>query len=258
MRLRWIQLLALLIVFLCAQPIGLTQTQPRGLNQPTGSKLSLGIVVDNSGSLRLQMDNIVEATKRLINAGGADDRMFLVRFVDRKSTQLMVDLTSNKSELINAADNMFVESGRTAIIDAVFESAQHLAQNSAGSEGSTRRALVLMTDGEDRASTHKAEELEGFLHEKGIKVFVIVLPEQFGKGVGDKVPKQALTLINGLANESGGRLSSPGRYPSWKAPLTKFRPCSISKMKSKAQPNNGTAAERDSASLSNSIVRRAR
>jgi uncharacterized protein with von Willebrand factor type A (vWA) domain len=208
-RFKWMQLLSLLLIFLWANPIGFTQTQPQGLNQPTGSKLSLGIVADNSGSLRLQMGSIRDATIRLINAGGADDRMFLVRFVDRKATRRMVDLTSDKNELINAADDMFVEGGETAIIDAVLESAQYLAQNSAGPEGGARRALVLMTDGEDRASKHKAEELEGFLREKGIKVFVIRLPERFEKGEGNKVSKRALTLINGLASASGGQAFFP-------------------------------------------------
>ena len=71
---------------------------------------------------------------------------------------------------------MFVEGGQTAILDAVKISADYLANN-ARTDGSRSRALILVTDGEDRESGSKIEDVLKLLKENNIRVFVIAMTD---------------------------------------------------------------------------------
>ena len=61
---------------------------------------------------------------------GPGDEAFLVTFVDTAKIVVRQDLTESKEELRDSAENMFIEGGQTAILDAVKSSADYLAENS--------------------------------------------------------------------------------------------------------------------------------
>lgn len=167
-------------------------------NETVSVSVSYGIVVDNSGSYRLLLDGIVEAVKNIVNENKADDETFLVRFVDTDKIYLSQDFTPDKSQVRDAADEMYIEGGKTAILDAVYFSAKHLSAK-ANAESNRRRALVLITDGEDRQSKVRLEEVLKFLKDEKIQVFSIGLSDE-------KVyPK----LLDKLAKETNGRFFTP-------------------------------------------------
>ncbi len=160
--------------------------------------VSYGIVVDNSGSYRMLLDGVVEAVKSIVDANAADDETFLVRFVDADKIYLSQDFTSNKNEMRDAADEMYIQGGKTAILDAVYFSAKHLSAN-ANAESNRRRALILITDGEDRLSKAKLEEVLKFLKDEKIQVFSIGLSDE----------KVNTKLLGKLAKETSGRFFTP-------------------------------------------------
>ena len=78
------------------------------------------LVIDNSGSMRQQLDKVIEAGKILVNTNRPDDDTMVIRFVGRDKIEIEQQFTPNKTDLIDALDNLYIEGGQTAIIDAVY------------------------------------------------------------------------------------------------------------------------------------------
>lgn len=175
--------------------------------------ISYGLAVDTSGSLRTQLATVLEAGKTIINANKPGDETFLVRFVGRDNTETVQDFTASKEALADALDNMYTEGGQSAVVDAVYLSAEHVAQYKKGDESDRRRrALIVITDGEDRNSYYNQEQLFARLREEDVQIFVIGFVNELDKEAGliRKSPRQkAVNLINRLASETGGRAFFP-------------------------------------------------
>lgn len=175
--------------------------------------ISYGLAVDTSGSLRSQLQQVIDAAKTIINSNKSGDETFLVRFVDSEKIETVQDFTSNKNDLIDAIDSFYVEGGQTAIIDAVYLSAEHVAQYKKGSDDDRRRrALIVITDGEERGSFYKREQLFARLREEDVQIYVIGFVNELDKEGGfiRKSPREeAMNLLNRLAKETGGRVFFP-------------------------------------------------
>lgn len=66
---------------------------------------------------------------------------------------------------------LYVEGGETAVIDAVYVTAQRISQTKREA-GDRRRAMILITDGEDRDSYYKKERLIELLRKENVQIFV--------------------------------------------------------------------------------------
>ena len=175
--------------------------------------ISYGLAVDTSGSLRSQLQSVIDAGKTIINANKAGDETFLVRFISSDKIETVQDFTANKEMLMDGLDSFYVEGGQTAVIDAVYLSAEHVSDYRRGDDGDRRRrALIVITDGEDRNSFYKQEQLFARLREEDVQIFVIGFVNELDKEAGliRKSPREkAVQLINKLATETGGRAFFP-------------------------------------------------
>ena len=175
--------------------------------------ISYGLAVDTSGSLRSQLQSVIDAGKTIINSNKSGDETFLVRFISSDKIETVQDFTDNKEQLMDGLDSFYVEGGQTAIIDAVYLSAEHVSEYRKGDEGDRRRrALIVITDGEDRNSFYKQEQLFARLREEDVQIFVIGFVNELDKDAGliRKSPRdKAVNLINRLASETGGRAFFP-------------------------------------------------
>ena len=175
--------------------------------------ISYGLAVDTSGSLRSQLQSVIDAGKTIINANKQGDETFLVRFISSDKIETVQDFTSNKEALMDGLDGFYVEGGQTAVIDAVYLSAEHVSEYRRGDgDDRRRRALIVITDGEDRNSFYKQEQLFARLREEDVQIFVIGFVNELDKDAGliRKSPKEkAVALINKLATETGGRAFFP-------------------------------------------------
>jgi Ca-activated chloride channel family protein len=175
--------------------------------------ISYGLAVDTSGSLRSQLQSVIDAGKSIINSNKPGDETFLVRFISSDKIETVQDFTDKKDLLIDGLDSFYVEGGQTAIIDAVYLSAEHVSEYKKGDEGDRRRrALIVITDGEDRNSFYKQEQLFARLREDDVQIFVIGFVNELDKEAGfiRKSPRdKAVNLINKLASETGGRAFFP-------------------------------------------------
>jgi Ca-activated chloride channel family protein len=175
--------------------------------------ISYGLSIDTSQSLRTQITAVIEAGKTIVNSNKPGDETFLVRFISRDKIETLQDFTARKDLLIDGLDDLYVEGGQTAIIDAVYLSAEHVAEYKKGDDSDRRRrALIVITDGEDRASFYSQEKLFARLREEDVQIYVIGFVNELDKdgGLIAKSPREkAVKLINKLASETGGRAFFP-------------------------------------------------
>jgi Ca-activated chloride channel family protein len=175
--------------------------------------ISYGLAIDTSGSLRSQLQAVIDAGKTIINSNKPGDETFLVRFISSDSIQTVQDFTADKDSLMDGLDDLYVEGGQTAIIDAVYLTAEHVADyKKVGDNDRRRRALIVITDGEDRSSFYSQEKLFARLREEDVQIYVIGFVRELDKDSGliRKSPREkAVSLINKLATETGGRAFLP-------------------------------------------------
>ncbi len=176
--------------------------------------IQYGLVIDNSGSLRSQINQVIDAGKSIVNSNKPGDEAFLVRFIDSSKIELKQDFTADKNLLTDALDELYVEGGATAVIDAVYVSAERAAEYKKGNDlnDRRRRALILITDGEDRNSQYKQDQLFARLREEDVQIYVIGFVNELEKESGfirKSKREKSVDLLNRLARETGGRAFFP-------------------------------------------------
>lgn len=176
--------------------------------------VAYGLAIDTSFSLRQQIDKVIEASKTIVESNKPGDETFVITFVDSKKIELRRDFTANKEDLSETLDELFVLPGQTAVLDAVKLSAEHAASyRSKGESDVRRRALIIVTDGEEKESATKPEELFAFLREQGVQIYIIGFVNDLEKTDGGIIRKnshdKAVNLINRLVKETGGRAFFP-------------------------------------------------
>ncbi|MDT4953493.1 MAG: Ca-activated chloride channel [Acidobacteriota bacterium] len=176
--------------------------------------ISYGLVVDASGSQRALLNYIIEAGRNIVSSNKPEDEAFVMRFVDADTIQVEQGFTSNKAALSDALDNIYVEGGLTALIDAVNQSLDYLKKNKPGAVGNPRRqAIILITDGEDRGSRTHADALLNRLREEDAQVFIIGLTKMSNL---QSSREKAAGFLTRIAEASGGRAffpKSPAELP---------------------------------------------
>jgi len=114
---------------------------------------------------------------------------------------------------MDGLENMYIEGGQTAVIDGVYLAAQHVADYKKGNDSDRRRrALIIVTDGEDRASYYNETQLFQMLREEDVQIFVIGFVNELDadRGFIRKSPKdKAMNLLNNIASQTGGRVFYP-------------------------------------------------
>jgi Ca-activated chloride channel family protein len=173
------------------------------------------LVIDNSRSLRTQLSKVVEAGKILVGANKPQDEATVVRFVSADKIEVVQDFTANKSMINNALDNLFVEGGQTAIIDAVYKAAQMVQkyQNTQKKEDVKLRTLILVTDGDDRGSLYDERLLFELLRKSFVQIYAIGFTENLSDvpdpETGISRRQKARDFLTRLAAETGGKVYFP-------------------------------------------------
>ncbi|MEZ5306597.1 MAG: VWA domain-containing protein [Pyrinomonadaceae bacterium] len=170
------------------------------------------LVVDNSGSMREQIEQVIEAGKTLIGTNRADDETSIIRFINSQNIEILEDFTSDREELFDALDNMYIDGGRTAVIDAIYLAADSVSEYEKVRNDTKRRALILVSDGEDRESTYDEKQLFELLRETNVQIYAIGFVDQLDSEGGfiKKSPqKKAVSFLKRLAEETGGKVYFP-------------------------------------------------
>jgi len=171
--------------------------------------VSYGLLVDNSGSLRPQFPKIIDAAQLILKSAGTADEGFLVRFVSSDKIDLVHDFTTDTAALLGGVNSFQVEGGQSAVLDALFYSATHLAKHNPDEDAARRRrVLILISDGEDRGSRLRQEELVKFLRKSDIQIFSIGVVGELDnetRFTRESPRARATAFFEELAKETGAR-----------------------------------------------------
>ena len=168
--------------------------------------MDIVIAIDATGSFRDMLPYATIAAKLIIDRRRPADEVALLRFVSSDKIDMVQDFSKDNETLIKNLSLFRPQGGQSAIIDAVYVGAEHLAKYK--TEENRRKALVVVTDGEDRNSFYKKEDLIKLLHEKGVQIFGLAITTKLDSDSGfirasprDKAEK----FLKTIANETGGR-----------------------------------------------------
>jgi Ca-activated chloride channel family protein len=153
--------------------------------------VAMGIVIDNSGSMREKRDKVNQAVLNLIRASNPNDEIFVVNF--SQDSYLDQDFTSNIGLLQQALQKVSTQ-GSTALYDAIVASEVHLKNNTRVD----RKVLLAITDGRDNASQETLQEATRKLQQQtGPTLYAIGL-------LSDELQQSGTQALQSLADSTGG------------------------------------------------------
>lgn len=158
--------------------------------------IALGLLVDNSGSMMTKRQAVNSSALDLVRASNPDDETFVVNFSDE--AYIDQDFTASIPKLREGLSHIDSKGG-TALYDAVVASADYMAKNAKRS----KQVLLVITDGEDNASSTTLEQTVRRIQDlQGPVVYCIGL--LFNDDSGGRETRRARRALQLLADQTGG------------------------------------------------------
>jgi Ca-activated chloride channel homolog len=161
-----------------------------GLQRDIDTPVSIGIVVDTSGSMSWKLAAAEAALQHFVRTLNPSDQVFLTAFSDR--TFLLQDFTDNPAAL-NRAIGILHANGETALYDAVVQGLQKVEQGRW-----PKKALLVMTDGMDNASSNSLNDAIQAARRGGVLIYTV------GLGTTDSPTMGMAPMFGGRMRFGGG------------------------------------------------------
>jgi VWFA-related protein len=168
--------------------------------RPEDTPATVGVVIDNSGSMQNKRSDVVTAALAFVGAGHADNEMFIVHF-NRDAWLALPDSTPFTSSVpdLRAALLTAGASGTTALYDALGLALNHLKTGTR-----QRKALVVLSDGGDNASTTTLKEMLFLAEQSSATIYCIGI---YDPNASDRDPG----VLKKIAKVTGGEAFFPDR-----------------------------------------------
>ncbi len=158
--------------------------------------VAMGIVIDNSGSMREKRPAVNAAAINFVKSSNPQDKVFIVNF--NEDFFLDQDYTASVPKLKDALERIEARGG-TALYDAVVASSDHLKKSNL----LEKKVLLVVTDGEDNASRESLEQaIRRLQEENGPTIYTIGLLQE-------EHSKRARRALREMAEETGGMAFFP-------------------------------------------------
>ncbi|HEY3835064.1 MAG TPA: VWA domain-containing protein [Bryobacteraceae bacterium] len=161
-------------------------------------EISLGLIIDNSGSMRDKRKQVASAALDLVKDSNPHDEVFIVNFNDEAF--LDADFTADTSKMEQALSKIDSRGG-TAMRDAIRMSIDHLKSGAK----KDKKVLLVVTDGNDNASIINLENLVKESQNSGVLIYAIGLLTEEERAEAKKA-KRALDM---LTEATGGEAFYP-------------------------------------------------
>lgn len=173
--------------------------------------LIYALALDSSGSMKSVFRDIQHVAVSIIAQNRANDETTLVSFIGSSQIYAPLGFSSDKNLLTRAINEFAVEGGQSAVIDAVYLSVKKVGEYKR--EDKTRpRAVIIITDGEDRDSYYTEKALFKLIENEIVPVFFIGLVN----GLDDSTQfaprsrkERAENFIKKVSEKSGGAAIFP-------------------------------------------------
>jgi Ca-activated chloride channel family protein len=161
--------------------------------------ISIGIIFDVSGSMKDKIGTAREAAATFLKTGNPDDEYFLVTFANRPEVvaDFTTDVTKLQSKLL-----VTPAKGMTAMYDSVYVGLEKLKEGS-----NPKKALLLITDGEDNRSRYTFQNVKDFVKEQDVQIYGIGIVDEWNSQLSAGHTGRA--MIEELADLTGGRAFFP-------------------------------------------------
>ena len=167
--------------------------QPLRLFRREDVPVSMGIIVDNSGSMSSKQSRVAAAALELVKQSNPDDEVFIVNFND--DTHFDQPLTNDVKKLEAALARMEARGG-TAMRDALSKSIAYVKKNGK----KDKKVLVVITDGNDNSSDITLEQVLRQAQNSDVLIYSIgLLNEEEAREA-----KSAKKALKALVEASGG------------------------------------------------------
>ena len=166
----------------------------------TDAPVSIGILFDVSGSM--SGDKIQKARKaleRFIGTSHPSDEYFLIAFNDR--AQLLLDRTRDGESVLQKL-SLVEPKKSTALYDACYLGVERVTTGTR-----QKKALLIISDGQDNASRYNFNEVRRLLKESDVTVYAVGI--NGGKDAGELVTMQGQSFLDELASVTGGKSFYP-------------------------------------------------
>ena len=169
--------------------------------------VTMGIVIDDSGSMRTKRQSVNAAALTFVKTSNPDDQVYVVNFNDVYFLDTPGDFAQNIEELKGALDKIDSRGG-TALRDALMASLDHMKLGNRD-----KKVLLAITDGEDNSSHYTLEELLRYAQKSNAAIYAIgLLGEEEPGGLfkmGGRESKRAAKVLKELAEATGGQAYFP-------------------------------------------------
>jgi len=156
--------------------------------------VTMGLVIDNSGSMREKRDRVTAAALTFVKTSNPQDEVFVVNFNDDYYLDLDKDFTSDLGELKDALEKIDSR-GSTAFFDAAIGSLEHVRKGHRD-----KKVLLAITDGADNASRYSLEKTLQFAQQSDAVIYAIGL---FGEETSRQRNRARKALLQ-LTQATGG------------------------------------------------------
>ena len=133
------------------------QAQPITSFRHEDVPVAVGILVDDSASMRDKRPAVTQAALNFVRSSNPDDRVFVVNFSDPQDIYIDAEFTASIPKLKEALENIDAR-GETALYDAVAASADHIMKQQGIDRRLEKKVLLVITDGWDNASVDSLEQ----------------------------------------------------------------------------------------------------
>jgi Ca-activated chloride channel homolog len=160
--------------------------------------VTVGLVVDHSGSMHPKLAHVVQAARTFVRASNPRDQMFVVNFNDRVTLGLPgAEPFTDRPEELEAAISKTPATGQTRLYDAVVQALERLRTGTYA-----KKVLVVISDGGDNASVLKLPEVLKKAEESSAAIYTIGIFE-------DEDPDRNPDVLRRLARATGGEAFFP-------------------------------------------------
>ena len=160
--------------------------------------VTVGLVVDHSGSMRHKIPDVIAAARTFARSSNPEDQMFVVNFNEKVTLGLPGAMTFTDSpDELESAISRTPAAGQTALYDAL---AVALDRLQAGNRD--KKVLIVISDGGDNASAHTLAEVLKMAEQSSAVVYTIGIFEE-------QDPDQNPDMLRHLARATGGEAYFP-------------------------------------------------
>jgi Ca-activated chloride channel family protein len=160
--------------------------------------ISFGIIYDTSGSMKGIINDALRALRVFMDTSHPDDHFFLIGFNSRP--ELLQDFTSGAGTVLNSLI-LVRPQGRTALYDAVYLGMEKVAQGQ-----HAKKALLIISDGQDNNSMYTYRKLRDRVKESGVIIYGIGIVDLWDDVASQMRGREVLQEVTHL---TGGRVFFP-------------------------------------------------